>query len=370
MATKIFLKCYCRQLKLSSNIFRYSIALTSTEAIRIPLFENEKYMKIAQDTRPDIFNKAKTLMTDLKDLHDLKLDPKSDTDLKKSIEEEESHLKAELESLHESLVDNVCLDEDSQISTVIMEINGAVGGEEAKLFAAELCHLYETFVISKGWTFSEINRSGSDMGGVQKVSVQIEGSKCYQFLRHEAGVHRVQRVPKTEKTGRMHTSTATVHVLPIRKSQVEIEIPPKDLKITSMRATGPGGQHVNKTETRCAITHIPTGITVECQETRYGDENKKRALQKVKQLLWLREKDKIMQEYQNTKKSQVSSADRSEKLRTYNFQQDRITDHRLSDNIYDIKGFMSGNSDRLQQLLDRLESNHKQNVLIQLFNSS
>lgn len=343
------------------------LAFASTD-VKISLFQNEKYLKIIEEkSRPDVLRRAKDILKDLEDLNDLKGDPKSDSELKKSIEDEETSLKSELEVLHESVLEDVCFDEDSLIRTVIMEVSGGIGGQEAMLFAAELSQVYQSYITSRGWSLNEIERNDSDLGGIHKVSIQIEGERCYQMLRHEAGVHRVQRIPRTEKAGRVHTSTATVHVIPIKKSQIDVEIPARDLKITSMRSSGPGGQHVNKTETRIAVTHLPTGICVECQETRSQEQNRLKALIKVKQLLWLREKEKLLQDYKKTKKTQVSSADRSDKTRTYNFPQDRITDHRLSENMYDLKSFMNGNSDRLDQLIQKLEINYKQSVMNEFF---
>jgi len=244
-----------------------------------------------------------------------------------------------------------------------------VGGQEAMLFAAQLLHVYEQYSLSKGWTFSSIKYDESDLGGIRSASIQIKGQQCFFHLRHEAGVHRVQRIPKTEKSGRIHTSTVAVHVIPVREG-VSIVIEDKDLEFSTKRSSGKGGQHVNKTESCAIIKHLPTGITVECQEERQLHVNKERALKKLEQLLILREKERIIDEYEKTKSFQVRNKSRSEKVRTYNFPQDRITDHRLRENVHDIKSFMEGSPEKLDAIIQQLNEEGSKQFLETFLNST
>lgn len=339
--------------------------LVSTRLLsdQIPSFGilNERLLKsIETRTSHSVLNHAKRLLENAKELSELKR--QSPEELRQDIEVEEKELSHEIETLYGAIAEDLSKDGDESIKTVLLEVKPGVGGQEAMLFAKELLSIYLKLCPNYGWDAEFVENIETDLGGLMKASIQVEGMYCYKMLRHEAGVHRVQRVPKTEKTGRIHTSTVTVTVLPIRELEQNREIPDKDLKITSIRSGGPGGQHVNKTESCVCILHIPTGVTVECQEGRSQVSNKEKALKKLKQLLWLREREKLSQEYERTKKNQVFSPDRSEKIRTYNFQQDRITDHRLGENLSNIKEFMV-ECDGILRLIENLEKRHKNKVL-------
>lgn len=323
-------------------------------------FINEKFIKsIEGKTSHNVLKRAQKLLKDINELNDLK--KSSSTELSEEIELEEKGLGEEINQLAEKLAEELSRDGDEAISTVLLEVKAGVGGQEAMLFAREVLTIYTKLCSTSGWTWNIIDEVETELGGLIKSAIQVDGRYCYKMLRHEAGVHRVQRIPKTERGGRIHTSTITVTVLPIKDSDEKQEIPSKDLKITSVRASGPGGQFVNKTETCIQILHIPTGIRVECSDGRSQMNNKIVAIKKLKQLLWLRDREKLMAEYDRTKKNQVFSADRSEKIRTYNFTQDRITDHRLGDNMSNIKSFMDG-CEGLQTLIDNLEKNHRTKV--------
>jgi peptide chain release factor 1 len=233
---------------------------------------------------------------------------------------------------------------------VILEIRAGVGGEEAALFVADLLHMYQKYAEEKGWKFSILSANKTGLGGYKEVIALIEGEGAYSRLKFESGVHRVQRVPATEAGGRIHTSTATVAVLP-ETDETEIQIDPKDLKIETFRASGAGGQYVNTTETAVRITHLPTGITVSCQDERSQFQNRQKALK----ILYARLKDfferQKEEELARERRQQVGTGERSEKIRTYNFPQNRVTDHRINLTLYRLQDVLEGKLDEIIQAL-------------------
>ena len=231
---------------------------------------------------------------------------------------------------------------------VIMEIRGGVGGEEGMLFASDLYRMYSMYAESKGWRVEIANLSETELGGIKECSVVIEGEGAWSRLKFEAGGHRVQRVPVTESGGRIHTSAATVAVLP-EIEEVDFKLDPNDLKIDTYRSSGAGGQHVNKTESAIRITHLPTGLVVECQDERSQYKNKDRAMQILRAKLYEQEQAKQNAAVAAERKSQIGSGDRSERIRTYNFPQNRVTDHRLSGDgrSFNIDRIMNGELDPL-----------------------
>jgi peptide chain release factor 1 len=244
-------------------------------------------------------------------------------------------------------------DPNSDKNTII-EIRAGAGGDEAGLFAAELYRLYTRFAQSKGLSVSTMSMSGSGVGGMKEVIFEVSGPNAYGWFRFEQGVHRVQRVPQTEAQGRVHTSTVTVAVLP-EPTEVEIKVDAKDLKIDTYRASGAGGQHVNKTESAIRITHIPTGVVVACQEERSQGQNKLRAMAMLRAKIQEAENDRLFNERRDMRRKQIGSGDRSEKIRTYNFPQDRITDHRINFNAHNLPKIMEGNLDELYNELESRE---------------
>ena len=231
---------------------------------------------------------------------------------------------------------------------VIMEIRGGVGGEEGMLFAADLYRMYSMYAERRGWTIEIANLSETELGGFKEISFVIEGEGAWSRLKFEAGGHRVQRIPVTESGGRIHTSAATVAVLP-QVEEVDFTLDPNDLKIDTFRSSGAGGQHVNKTESAIRITHLPTGLVVECQDERSQYKNKDRAMQILRAKLYEREQSRQNAAIAAERKSQIGSGDRSERIRTYNFPQNRVTDHRLSGETknFNIDRIMNGDLDEL-----------------------
>ena len=228
------------------------------------------------------------------------------------------------------------------IKNIIVEVRAGTGGEEAALFAGDLFRMYSRFAEKKGWKTKVLDSNASSLKGIKEIIFKISGENAYEKLKQEGGVHRVQRIPETEKSGRIHTSTATVAVLPEIESK-EIEIKPSDLKISSFRASGPGGQYVNKTESAVRIVHIPSGITVASQTERHQASNRENALSILRSKLYNLKIEKELQKVGKERKSQIGTAERSEKIRTYNFPQDRITDHRIGKSWHNIENILDGN---------------------------
>ena len=229
---------------------------------------------------------------------------------------------------------------------VILEIRTGVGGEESALFAHTLYRMYNMYADAHGWKTEIANLNETELGGVREASLLISGQGAYSRLKFESGVHRVQRVPETETGGRIHTSTATVAVLP-EMDAVEVHIDPKDLQIDTYRSSGAGGQHVNKTESAIRIIHIPTGIVVECQEERSQFKNRDKAMKMLRTKLYDMELTKQTEAIASARKSQVGTGDRSERIRTYNYPQGRVTDHRIGRTLYSLESFLNGNLDEM-----------------------
>lgn len=273
-----------------------------------------------------------------------------DPDLRELAQEELSAARAELARLEEELRLLLLPRDPDDGRDVIVELRGGVGGEEGALFAASLLRMYTMYAQSRGWKTGIVSLSETELGGVKECSVLIEGEGVYARLKFESGVHRVQRVPETESGGRIHTSAATVAVLRSAE-EVDVDIDPKDLQIDTYRSSGAGGQHVNKTESAIRITHLPTGLVVECQDERSQYKNKDKAMRVLRSRLYEMEQAKRSAAAAAERRSQVGSGDRSERIRTYNFPQGRVTDHRIGLTLYKIDAIMDG---ALDELIDAL----------------
>ena len=281
----------------------------------------------------------------------------SDPDMKEMAEEEYYSCKEKLEEMEEELKILLLPKDENDDSNVIIEIRGGAGGEEAALFAYNLYRMYTMYADLKRWQVELIDINETGIGGIKEVSFMIKGKGAYSRLKFESGVHRVQRVPETEASGRIHTSTVTVAVLP-EVEDVEVEINQNDLRIDTYRSSGAGGQHVNKTSSAIRITHIPTGIVVACQNERSQLQNKETAMKMLRSKLYEMKQEEQEKELTTTRKLQVGSGDRSEKIRTYNYPQSRVTDHRINFTMYQLESFMNGNIDEMVEALitaDRAE---------------
>ena len=284
---------------------------------------------------------AKSALEDAKELL-------GDPEMRELAQEEMQSAKAELARLEHEIRVLLLPKDPNDSRNVIMEIRGGVGGEEGMLFASDLYRMYSMYAESKGWRVEIANLSETELGGIKECSVVIEGEGAWSRLKFEAGGHRVQRVPVTESGGRIHTSAATVAVLP-EIEEVDFKLDPNDLKIDTYRSSGAGGQHVNKTESAIRITHLPTGLVVECQDERSQYKNKDRAMQILRAKLYEQEQAKQNAAVAAERKSQIGSGDRSERIRTYSFPQNRVTDHRLSGDgrSFNIDRIMNGELDPL-----------------------
>ena len=281
----------------------------------------------------------------------------SDPELRELAQEELAAARADMERLENELKRLLLPKDPNDDKNVILEIRAGIGGEEGALFAADLLRMYTMYAERRGWTLSIVNENMTELGGVKEVSAEIEGAGAWSRLKFEAGTHRVQRVPETESSGRIQTSAATVAVMP-EAEEVEFSIDPKDLQIDTFRSSGAGGQHVNKKESAIRITHLPTGVVVECQDERSQYKNKDRAMKILRSKLYEAEREKQNAAIAATRKSQVGTGDRSGKIRTYNFPQNRVTDHRLTGDSknFNIAAIMNGD---LDDLIDALTLNEQ-----------
>lgn len=273
-----------------------------------------------------------------------------DPDMREMAEQEVSALEDEHQSLHDEIQIYLLPSDPDDSKNVIMEIRSGTGGDEAALFAGELYRMYTRYAETRGWKIEVLSENLTGIGGVKEIEFSVQGTKAYRDLKFESGTHRVQRVPQTEASGRIHTSAATVAVLP-EAEEVDIEIDTKDLRIDTFRASGAGGQHVNKTSSAIRITHEPSGVVVACQDERSQFQNKDKAMRMLRARLYeMAQKQKHAAE-SSLRKSLVGSGDRSEKIRTYNFPQSRVTDHRIGYTSHSLPDVLNGN---LQGFIDAL----------------
>ena len=273
-----------------------------------------------------------------------------DHDFKELLEEEYASAKASMETLAEEIKIHLLPRDPNDDKNVILEIRGGAGGEEAALFVNSLYRMYTMYAEARGWKTEVVYANPTELGGYKEISFSISGDGAYSRLKYESGVHRVQRVPETETQGRIHTSTVTVAVLP-EAEEVEFEINPTDLQIDTFRSSGAGGQHINKTESAIRITHLPTGLIVECQDERSQHKNREKAMKVLRSRLYEAKQREQESKIASERRSQVGTGDRSERIRTYNYPQSRVSDHRIGLTLYHLEQILNGD---LDQVIDPL----------------
>ena len=317
--------------------------------------DNAKYTALMKEYKQlsplietyDAYMGAKKAFEDAKSLLD---EGGLDADLKELAKEELEENREKIETLGQELRILLLPKDENDERSVIMEIRGGTGGEEAALFAHSLFRMYGLYAEKQGWKLEILNENETELGGLKEVEFSLEGDSVYSRMKFEAGTHRVQRVPETEAQGRIHTSAVTVAVMP-EADEVDVDINPADLKVDTFRSSGAGGQHVNKTSSAIRITHLPTGMVVECQDERSQHKNRDKAMKVLRSRLLAEKQEAQKSEIDAARKSQVGSGDRSERIRTYNYPQGRVTDHRIGLTLYKLDGILSG---ALDDLIDPL----------------
>ncbi|MEN6445319.1 MAG: peptide chain release factor 1 [Candidatus Cloacimonas sp.] len=301
-----------------------------------------------------------TLANHLEEVHELEKN-ESDPEMIALIKEEDASLQQQLEQAEQKLRDLLIPSDPNDSKNAIVEIRAGTGGEEAALFVADLFRMYSHYAEMKGWKMEVISMNETELGGYKEIVFQLSGKDVYSLMRFESGVHRVQRIPVTESSGRIHTSAVSVAVLP-EAEDIDIDIQDSDLRIDVYRSTGHGGQSVNTTDSAVRITHLPTGIVVTCQDEKSQIKNKAKALKVLRSRLLDAEISRQEQEIARARKAQVSTGDRSAKIRTYNFPQSRVTDHRINLTSYSLDSFLAGNIDEFIQALRLAWRNEKVNT--------
>ena len=339
--------------KLEGILARYE---NLTELIADPkvlsnIEEWQKYAKERADMEETVekYKEYKKIAEDKKSAEEL-FKVETDADMKAMLEEEIYDCKRRMEAVKEELKILLIPKDPNDDKNVIMEIRAGAGGEEAALFAYELYRMYVKYAEKNRWKTEEIDSNNTELGGVKEVTFSVSGKSVYAKLKFESGVHRVQRVPETESQGRIHTSTATVAVLP-EPEDVEVHIDEKDLIVETCRSSGAGGQHINKTESCIRMVHIPTGIVVNCQDERSQTKNREKAMKVMKSRVFDYYNSKYQSEYSENRRNQVGTGDRSERIRTYNFPQGRVTDHRINKTMYNLEEFIMGDIDEMVEAL-------------------
>lgn len=339
--------------KLEGILLRYE---TLTELIADPkvlsnMEEWQKYAKERGDMEETVekYKEYKKIAEEKAQAEEL-IKTEQDADMKAMLEEEIYDCKRRMEVAVDELKILLIPKDPNDDKNVILEIRAGAGGEEAALFAYELYRMYVKYAEKNRWKTEEIDSNNTELGGVKEVTFSVSGKSVYAKLKFESGVHRVQRVPETESSGRIHTSTATVAVLP-EPEDVDVHIEDKDLIIETCRSSGAGGQHINKTESCIRMVHIPTGIVVNCQDERSQTKNREKAMKVMKSRVFDYYNSKYQSEYSENRRSQVGTGDRSERIRTYNFPQGRVTDHRINKTMYSLEEFIMGDIDEMVEAL-------------------
>ena len=306
---------------------------------------------------------VRELRTEIIDLAAMVVDQDSDAEMRELAIEEMAAARQRLPLLEGELQLAMLPRDAADSKNAILEVRAGAGGDEAALFAADLLRMYQRYGEINGWKFELMSVSASDLGGIRDAVAEITGRGVFAKLKFESGVHRVQRVPETESQGRIHTSAATVAVLP-EAEEIDVEIDPSDLRIDTYRAQGAGGQHVNKTDSAIRITHLPTGLVVQQQDSKSQHKNRAKAMKVLRARLYDAERQKADGARASARKEQVGSGDRSERIRTYNFSQGRVTDHRINLTLYKLEKMMNGEA--VDEIVNALIANHQANLLADL----
>ena len=349
------------QAKLDTLLMRHAALAAEMNAPTSP----DAYVKLSRefaeiDPIVEAVKAYRAVEAELRDLQAMIDDPKTDAEMRGMAEAEKAHVAQRRERLEQELRVALLPKDAMDERNVILEIRAGTGGDEASLFAGDLFRMYERYAVAQGWQVEVISASEGTIGGYKEIIAQVHGRGAFAKLKFESGVHRVQRVPQTEASGRIHTSAATVAVLP-EAQDVDIAINEGDLKIDTMRASGAGGQHVNKTESAIRITHVPSGIVVAVQEERSQHKNRARAMALLRAKLYDQERTRIDSQRAADRRGQVGSGDRSERIRTYNFPQARVTDHRINLTLYKLPQVMEGEA--LGEIIDALVAEHQASLL-------
>lgn len=333
--------------------------------------DHQKIKKIAKERanlEPLVkkYEDYQKIKDDIRESEEILADPQSESDLKKLAEAELKELWQKGAKIEEELKILLLPRDPNDEKNVFLEIRAGTGGDEASLFAQDLFRVYSRFAEKKGWKFEVMSTSFSPIGGFKEVVVNIRGERVYSQLKYESGVHRVQRVPQTEASGRIHTSTVTVAVLP-EAEEVDVKLDPKDLKMEAFGASGPGGQNVNRNYTAIRVTHKPSGLVVTCQDEKSQHRNKEKVLRILRSRLMDITQKEQQEKIAQDRKSQVGTGDRSEKIRTYNFPQSRVTDHRLNLTLHKLENVLGGN---LDEFIDALTLHFQAKMAEKRINSS
>ena len=313
--------------------------------------DNKLYTQLMKDYKnmtPIIekFNEYQKALSSFSDAKEMLDEGITDRDMKELAQTELEEAKDDMERIAQELKILLLPKDPNDEKNVIIEIRGGAGGEEASLFANSLYRMYTMYAEARGWKQEMLSANPTELGGFKEISFSIEGSGAYSRLKYESGVHRVQRVPETESQGRIHTSTVTVAVL-VEADEIELEINPTDLKIDYFRASGAGGQHINKTESAVRITYLPTNVVVECQDERSQHKNKDKAMKILRSRIYEAMQEEHDAKFASERRMQVGTGDRSERIRTYNYPQGRLTDHRIGLTIYRLEDILNGNLDEV-----------------------
>lgn len=356
-------------LSISNARVRQYLDVLKSKYINALNYVDEGNLKTVRSLKPvmQLLEEAEKIQLDIKELESLADESKEDQEMLDMTVQDKNKAQTRLKNLEKQLFNTLVAEENIDSNEIIIEVSAGVGGQEAMLFCQVIFDMYQAYADFMGWEFQVTEYETTDIGGLRRGAANINGESVYHLLKYEGGIHRVQRVPKTEKAGRIHTSTVSVAVM-VQPSEIDVQISTKDLKIETKRASGAGGQHVNTTDSAVRIVHLPTGLCVENQTERSQHQNKTKCLKKLRALLFQQQLDYNINQYNSDRKLQVGTKSRSEKIRTYNYPQDRITDHRIGVSVHNLDSFLDG-TDAFHSLICQLLEEGKKERLHEMINS-